>query len=77
MDNGRLVRYTSPTKFDGAEYGQIWERILEDFTHELWIQTSQDEANPSWIRIGSFLEKVFSARLYDDEFLKECLEKYK
>lgn len=77
MENGRLVRYTPPTRFDVGEYGQIWEKLNDDNSHELWIQTNTEESNPLWVRVGYVLEKVFSAQMYDEKFLKECLEKYK
>lgn len=75
MDNGQLVRYNAPTKFDTAEYGKMWVQMLDD-GKEIYIQVSKDDTAPHWIRIGSFLEKVFYPKLYEESFIRECLDAY-
>jgi len=75
LDNGILVRYSSPTKFDSAGYGQIWRHILDN-GHEQFIQVSKDPEKPDWIRMGKFLEKALSHKFYDEPFIEECLERY-
>jgi hypothetical protein len=76
MEQSRLIRYSAPTRFDLAEYGTRWNQHLDD-AQELWIQTSRDESNPLWMKMGNFLELVFAKELETEKFLKECLEKYK
>ncbi len=75
MDNGHLIRYSAPTKYDTALYGAIWIQMLDD-CKDMYIQVSKDDQNPQWIRIGKFLEKAFSANLFDEDFISKCLEAY-
>jgi hypothetical protein len=75
MDNGHLVRYSAPTKYDTAEYGKVWQQMLDDGS-KAFIQVSKDEQNPHWVEMGKFLEKVFAHKLYDEDFVLECLNIY-
>lgn len=75
MDNGILVRYSAPTKYDSAEYGQIWRQQLDN-RYEQYIQVSKDEEKPEWIKMGVFLEKALCHKFYDETFIKECLKQY-
>lgn len=75
MDNGQLIRYSAPTKFDCAEYGTLWIQILDD-CKEMYIQVHKDENAPHWIPIGAFLEKALHAKLFEEGFLEECLKTF-
>lgn len=41
--------------FSLAPYGTQWIADMENGT-QLWIQTSQDQKHPKWVRMGEFLE---------------------
>jgi len=76
VDNGILVRYSAPTKFDYAEYGQIWRQLLDHNSYEHYIQVSKESESPSWIAMGTFLEKALENNFCDDLFIKNCLKDY-
>jgi len=69
------LKYTVPTKFDMAEYGQIWVKSNDNGEVDVFIQASKNDC-PHWITMGQLLERAFSEKLCDPEFIKECLEIY-
>ena len=74
-----LTRYTAPTKLDEAPFGTLWLQIIESFNEDItatFIQTSRDEKQPLWERMGLFLEKVYKHKLLDSEFIEESLRIY-
>ena len=68
-----LVKYSAPSKFTNEPYGQIWQAMHDDNLSTLYIQTSKNEAEPHWMKMGDFLEKAFAPQLNDEKFIKGCL----
>ena len=66
-----LQRYTNPSKYDLAKYGQLC--IHGD---KYFIQVSQNPDIACWLEIGVFLEKVFQNSILSNDFISECLSKY-
>jgi hypothetical protein len=60
-----IVRHAPPTKLDHAVYGSTC--IIHSTTGEfdIYLQTSQDDADPEWEHLGNFNEQ--SAHLIEDE----------
>lgn len=72
-----FIRYTRPTGFDFAHYGQQWIFSDDNSRNETYIQTSEDENNPKWERIGGLLEVAFEDLFKNADFINECLRMYK
>lgn len=49
-----VIKYSRPTPYDKAPFGQIWVAELEDKTSK-YIQLSRDESVPRWSKLGDFL----------------------
>lgn len=69
-------KYSRPTRLDVDRYGQIRKVICDDGSIEYYIQCSQDEENPLWLRLGSFFEIAFSNYMTDDKFIESALRMY-
>jgi hypothetical protein len=71
-----MERIFRPTRYDSAPYRTICRVKGEcDVIHE-YIQLNDDETNPQWIPVGDFLYRAFSEKLYNQEFLDECIKNY-
>jgi hypothetical protein len=70
------VRYTIPTRYDLAPFGQVCKVMGDDESVTLYIQTGHDQDTSTWVPMSIFLEKVFKSFLDDPTFIKECLEIY-
>lgn len=74
-----LVRYCPPTKLDSAPMNTV-VRVMTDEGSVLYIQSNDIKDDlfdePEWVRMGIFLEHVFSEFTTDAEFLKECMVIY-
>lgn len=73
------TRYTAPTKLDEAPFGTLWLQVIESFNEDIkatYIQTSRDEKQPIWEKIGIFLERVFKNKILDPIFIEEALRIY-
>lgn len=57
-----VTRYTNPTKYDLAPYGQIC-CVESDAGKHYWIQMSKEEAHAQWKRLGDFLEELFLEKM--------------
>lgn len=76
----KLEKYCAPSSLDKEEFGTIVKVITDSNKneYELYIQTSQDQEKPSWDRLGSFFEKVFSEDFVsNDLFIETCLDLFK
>lgn len=69
------LKYTVPTRYDMAPYGQIWVKANDSNVVDVFIQASKNDS-PNWISMGQLLERAFSEKLSDPEFINECLEIY-
>jgi len=49
---------TNPCSLNKEKYLCEWHSDLESGM-EIWIQTSEDEGNPKWVRLGNLLEKIW------------------
>ncbi len=49
---------TAPCSLNTEKYLCEWHADLESGM-EIWIQTSEDENNPKWVRLGHLLEIIW------------------
>jgi hypothetical protein len=49
---------TAPCSLNIEPYLTEWHADLESGM-EIWIQTSEDESNPKWERLGNILERIW------------------
>lgn len=66
-----LQRYTNPTKYDIAKYGQLCKHGDKYF-----IQVSKNPDIANWLEIGEFLSVVYRKSILNDDFLAKCLSMY-
>jgi hypothetical protein len=66
-----LQRYTNPSKYDIAKYGQLCKHGDQYF-----IQVSKNPDIANWLEIGDFLTVVFQESILSNDFISECLSKY-
>jgi hypothetical protein len=70
----KLEKFTVPTQYDVAPFMTLWQtNATVDHDSELYIQISENDAQPNWQRVGFVLEKAFSAFLVDKPFTEMCL----
>lgn len=74
--NSLVVKYSAPTKLISYPYGQIWKQIHDDNRFCLWVQTSKQESDPSWMKMGEFLEIAFKNDVYENKFIDRCLASF-
>lgn len=73
----KVVKYVPPTKFEQAPYATLWVQIRDDGQSDIYIQMSEEEAEPNWQKMGWLLEQVFDEFIEDPKFIRECLNAYK
>lgn len=62
-----LLRHSAPCEFDQHPYGTICKvKHLESF--DIYLQVGEDEDNPQWEMLGSFIATV------DAIFLQELID---
>lgn len=66
-----LQRYTNPTKYDIAKYGQVCVHGDKYF-----IQVSKNPDIANWLEFGDFLFLVYRKSILSDDFLSQCLSMY-
>ena len=69
-----LIRYSAPTKFCSAVWGQIWKCMHDNDEYSLYIQVSRNPEEPIWLKMGDFLEKAFANRIFDETFITPLLQ---
>lgn len=72
-----MIKYSCPTRYDIAPFGEICVVKGDNNQDTLYIQTAQEGEPALWLRMGEFLEKVFEQSLMDPEFIKDCLIKFR
>lgn len=72
----QIEKFSVPTKFDMAPYGTVWKSLGDGENYELWIQACRDQFDPQWIKMGSFLERVYKDKFTDEKWLNEILKLY-
>lgn len=55
---------TAPCSLNVEPYLCEWHGDLETGI-EIWIQTSEDQENPKWMRLGNILEKIWFEDKYN------------
>ena len=71
------IRYTRPTKYDKAPYGDLCVVKGEQGTlDEIYIQTNKSEEISSWVYVGDFLMIAQKHLLHNKDFIEKCLEDY-
>jgi hypothetical protein len=68
-----ISKYVTPTKYDKAPLKCIWKVIDQE---QSYIQVSEDQENPQWIEIGSFLQKSFGNFMNNKNFVDECFRAF-
>lgn len=77
------IRYQEPTDAEIAPYATFCKVITkygdeteagQSRTGTFFIQTSQDENNPLWMPMGTFLEESLKDLLLDKTFIFTCLK---
>ncbi len=59
LPESMLIRAGEPSKYDQSPYGTLCKKVktLND-NFEIYIQTSKDDCNPCWEKIGVFSQKT-------------------
>jgi hypothetical protein len=68
-----ISKYVAPTKYDHAPAKTIWKVIDQS---ENYIQVSEDENNPQWEYLGTFLEKSLGNLINNKQFIDECYRSF-
>lgn len=66
------IKYAPPTKYTIAPKGTVTSNPNDSEQLEYWIQVSADSQHPEWLRLGTFLERIFIEQI-DDQFLVDNL----
>jgi hypothetical protein len=66
-----IERYSNPTRYDIAAYGQLC--IHGD---KYFIQVSKNPDIANWLELGVFLELCYRKSILNDDFLAQCLSMY-
>jgi hypothetical protein len=79
MENKVNVRYTTPTRYDKAEYGSICKVMNENDTYTIYVQTSHDHdpslgEHSNWVKIKDIFETIFNDYAQIPQFIHCCLE---
>lgn len=73
----KVMKYSCPTKYDMAPYSTMWRAHKDNDECDVFIQVSEIIQEPTWINIGTFLEKSFEEQLENENFIDDCLKRYK
>lgn len=73
---GLPVRYTPPSKYDLAEFGETVDVMTENGLYDTYIQTSTIADTSAWLKIGDFWAIVLEDKPQDKQFMKTCLTIY-
>lgn len=82
MNNHFCIRYQQLNNDEPAPYAKICKLIIDyndqDKEEALYyIQVSEDEKNPHWMRAGEMFEHAFKHKFEDRRFMKKCMNLYK
>lgn len=71
------VKYSPPSKYEVAKFGTIYKVIGDSGDGiKIYVQTSENESNPSWRLIEDLLLDVFYPILLNSSFIDACLKTY-
>jgi hypothetical protein len=73
---GLPVRYTPPSKYDLAEFGETVDVMTEEGKYSTYIQLSTNAEVSCWLKIGDFWAIVLDDKPQDRGFMKTCLSLY-
>ena len=73
---GLPVRYTPPSKYDLAQFGETVDVMTEEGKYDTYIQTSTIPDVSLWLKIGDFWAIVLEDKPQDREFMLTCLNIY-
>jgi len=76
VTTGLPVRYTPPSKYDLAMFGETVEVMAEGSKYDTYIQLSTNPEVSCWLKIGDFWAIVLEDKPQDREFMKTCLTIY-
>jgi hypothetical protein len=54
-----ITKFTGPTKYDHHKFGSIWLNQVDDKESIFYIQISNSEDCPNWMRLEDYLKKLF------------------
>ena len=53
-----IEKIVSPSKQSIEPFGTVWAASLEEGM-KIWIQSSEDQENPNWKRLGDLYEQAY------------------
>jgi len=65
------VEYCVPSKFKKAPYKTVIRVMQDEGNQVLYMQTSRDQENPAWMRLGAILEEVVGKSPFLEELIAE------
>ena len=72
-----MERYTVPTRYDEAPYGQICHVHSDNNHYSVYIQTCENQKTQIWLTVGAVFEKAFEYHVDDDGFMDEVMHMFK
>ncbi len=54
-----ITKFTGPTRYDQHKFGSIWLNQVDDKESIFYIQASESEDCPNWIRLEEYFKKLF------------------
>lgn len=76
MKKSPIKKYVNPTNLVSEPRGTIWEVETEGEQGSLYVQVSNDDKQPHWLRMGTLLEIVFKQFCDDEMFMEEIFKLY-
>ena len=78
MEQGKNFKhYNSPTRYDKAPQGTIWESSKDDSSTNQSVQVNENSEEPQWETMGNFLEKALDDLIHDQGYIKSCIMLFK
>ena len=68
-------KYSRPTYLSRAPRKTVWFADMEDGV-EIFVQASEDESKPQWLRAGKFLENAFCFEMQNPDFITTAMKLY-
>jgi hypothetical protein len=67
-----IEKIVSPSKQSEEPFGTVWAANLEEGM-KIWIQASEDQANPNWKRLGDLYEQAYMKAPDSQDIMIEAL----
>lgn len=73
LDNTK-IRYNPPSRLESAPYGTVLYVDSEKDGLIIYIQLSETEDQPNWVKGRNLLESVFQDYLNKKDFIETCVK---